>query len=178
MKGSPPDLAALVLKARDGDLSAQDALIRAYQDRIAAFVFALTGHASLVEDLAQTIFLRVVLKLKRLREVDKFEPWLFRLARNACRDHFRREKWRRLFQPFAVEHEELPAPAPPSADLENFLHALPKLPPAQRELLVLLQENEWSYAELASITGTTESSVKSKLFRARQELKKLLSSDE
>jgi len=170
----PTDLPALIARAQSGDLAAQDALIRRYQQPVAAFVFALTGDAGAIADLAQDIFLKMLLKLRQLREPGRFEAWLFRLARNACRDHFRRERWRRLFTPFAIAHEELPAPAPPQADMEALLSALQTLPRAQRELLVLLRERDWSYAELASITGSSVSSVKSRLFRARVELKHLL----
>lgn len=163
-----------------GDLAAQDSLIREYQDRMAAFVLALTGKSAGVEDLTQIIFLKMLLKLPQLREVEKFEAWLFHLARNACRDHFRREKWRRFFVPFAPESgiEEVAAPIQAKGpDVEEFLAALQTLPPSQRELMVLLQEQEWSYSELAEITGSTISSVKSRLFRARTELKKILNNE-
>lgn len=172
MTDIPSDLLSAIEQARAGNRSAQGHLIRTYQERMAGFVFAFTGQPGTVEDLTQTIFLKMILKLHHLSEPAKFEAWLFRLAGNTCRDHFRREKWRRLFQPFAPEHEE--QPAPPSGDSESLLAALQKLPPAQRELLILLQEQEWSYEELASITRSTVSSVKSRLFRARQELKRLL----
>ena len=166
---------SLVRRAADGDLVAQDTLIRNHQDRLAAFVFALTGKYDTVEDLTQGIFLKMLLKLPQLREEEKFEPWLFRLARNACRDHFRREKWRRFLVPFAPEFEEVAMSGPPAGpDIGDFLAALKSLPPSQRELLVLLQEKEWSYAELAEITGSSTSSVKSRLFRARTGLKKIL----
>jgi len=171
---SPPDLLPLVERAQAGELSAQDTLIRLYQGRIAAFLLAFTGQPESIEDLAQTVFIKMTLKLRQLRETGRFEAWLFRLARHAALDHLRRERWRKYFVPFAREHEELPATAKPTADTEAFLDALQKLPPAQRELLVLLQEQEWSYEELASITNTTVSSVKSRLFRARAELKTLL----
>jgi RNA polymerase sigma-70 factor (ECF subfamily) len=172
---TPPDLSSLVAKAQQGDLSAQDSLIRTYQRRIAAFVYAMTGRSEAVEDVAQVIFLRMVLGLSRLRQIDRFESWLFRLARNATIEHFRRERWRRFFVPATEDHNEVAAPVThPSARLENLKAALQKLPAAQRELLVLLQEQEWSYEELATMTGSSVSSVKSRLFRARSELKRLL----
>lgn len=172
------ELHALIARAQAGDLPAQDALVRSYQARVAGFVYASTGKSHSVEDLTQNIFLKMLLKLPQLRDVEKFEAWLFRLAGNACRDHFRKEKWRRFFVPFAPEFEEVAAVGPPSGpDPGELLSALQSLPPSQRELLVLLQEQEWSYGELAEITGSTISAVKSRLFRARTELKKILNNE-
>lgn len=173
------DIPSLVAKAQKGDASAQDSLIRAYQKRIASFIYAMTGRSEAVEDLAQVIFLKMVLGLPRLREAERFEPWLFRLARNATMEHFRRERWRRFFVPTTVDHEEVAAPAAPSPGrLENLQAALRQLPTAQRELLILLQEQDWSYEELAAMTGSSLSSVKSRLFRARTELKRLLPNEQ
>lgn len=174
-----PECLENIERAQSGDLAAQDALIRDWQARVAGFVMALTGNSSMVEDLSQTVFLKVLLGLPGLRDPERFEAWLFRLARNVCRDHFRRERWRAIFVPFAAGHEEV-LTAPPSAPtiLEEFLAALQTLPPVQRELLVLKQERDWTYEELAAITGTTVSSVKSRLFRARAELKRILSHED
>lgn len=174
-----PECQEGVARARAGDMAAQDALIRAWQARVSGFVFALTGNSSAVEDLSQVIFLKMLLGLPNLRDPSRFEAWLFRLARNVCRDYFRRERWRAIFVPFAAGHEE--TASPPLAEptmLEEFLAAVQTLSPAQRELMVLLQERDWSYEELAAITRTTVSSVKSRLFRARTELKRVLSHEE
>lgn len=170
-----PDRLALIRESQRGNLQAQDALIRLYQGRLAAFIYAMTGKSSLVEDLVQAIFIKMIMKLSSLREIERFEPWLFRLARNAYMDHYRHERIRNFFIPVNDDHYEVAAPQPkPPAQLEELAQALQKLAPAQRELLVLLQENDWSYEELAEMTGGTVSSVKSRLFRARTELKRLL----
>lgn len=172
---APLDLSSLIQGARNGQMDAQDTLIRHYQRRVAAFLFAMAGRAELVEDLTQTVFLKMILALPKLKEIDRFEAWLFRLARNVYLDHYRRERLRRFFVPFATEHEEVaPPPNPAATALREVTAALQSLPPNQRELLVLLQEREWSYEELAAMTGSTVSAVKSRLFRARTELRRLL----
>lgn len=169
------DLPLLIQRAQQGNMDAQDTLIRLYQKRIAAFVYAMSSRSELVEDLAQVVFLKVILALPKLKEIDRFEPWLFRLARNVYLDHYRRERLRNFFIPATELHDQVPAPVQrPSSRLEDLSCALQALPPNQRELLVLLQEREWSYEELASMTGSTVGAVKSRLFRARTELKRLL----
>jgi len=152
------------MAAASGDLSAQDMLIRSYQRRIAGFVIAQTGRQDAVEDLCQIILLKMLAQLPRLKAYGKFDQWLFRIARNACLDFFRREKWRRFLMPWESSHQEV-AEAPPSArrEINGLWEALQKLPASQRELLVLLQEGEWSYDDLARMTGSTVSAVKSKL---------------
>ena len=56
--------------------------------------------------------------------------------------------------------------------------ALTKLPVDQRELILLMRENDWSYGDLARITGVTATAVKSRLFRARSRLRALMNGDE
>lgn len=169
-----PDLAVLVRKAQGGDLAAQEELVRRHQNRIAGFVFSLVGQSSAVEDLAQTVFIRMVLGLPRLRDPSQFTSWIFRLARNACFDHLRRQRWRRLLVPWLPEHDALPAPPSESrGDASEWLRAaLQELPPAQREVVTLVGEEDLSYEEIARISGRSVSSVKSLLFRARETLKK------
>jgi RNA polymerase sigma-70 factor (ECF subfamily) len=134
----------------------------------------MIGNDATVEDLCQTAFMRMVSGLAALKSPESFESWLMRLARNVCVDHLRRERLRRLFVPFSREHEQVaeqPA-TPEEARLASLRRAVLGLPVRQRELVALLQEQELSYEELARITRSTVSSVKSRLFRAREELKR------
>lgn len=165
-----PDLAVLVRQAQGGDLPAQEELVRRYQARVAGFVYSLVGQPSAVEDLAQTVFIRMVLGLPKLRDPGQFTPWLFRLARNACFDHLRRQRWRRLFVAWLPEHDTLPAPAPGGSP-EWLRDALQELPAAQREVIALVGEGGLSYEEVARACGRSVASVKSLLFRARETLK-------
>src|SRR5437016_2018016 len=104
-------LADLVRRAQKGDEGAQRELIVSYQHRVAGFVYAMTGRSDYVEDLAQPVFIKMIRALDRLQAPAQFESWLFRLARNTCIDQLRRQKLRRIFLPFGVEHENLPEPA-------------------------------------------------------------------
>ncbi len=163
------DETTLALACR-GDERAQEALIRAYQARIAGFVISQTGRDHF-EDLCQNIFVKMVLALPRLSDREKFEPWLFTIARNVCRDHLRRQRWRRrLFTPLG-DHD-LPAPAAPKTTPE-LAPALAALPSADRELLTL-QLQKQTYQTLATATGSSVAAVKSRLFRARAKLRALL----
>jgi RNA polymerase sigma-70 factor (ECF subfamily) len=165
-------LADTVRRAQRGEEPAQSALIITYQRRMAGFVYALTGRSDAVEDLAQTIFIKMVRALPRLHDPAQFEAWLFRLARNTCIDHLRRQKLRRIFLPFAPEHEEIAEPtgAVGTEELDALRHALQQLPAKDRALLALAEQGS-SQVEMAGATGTSVQAVKARLHRAREKLR-------
>lgn len=174
---TPLPLEDLILRGRSGDRPALTELIRRYQARMARFVIGQTGDESHYEDLCQAIFVKMVMALPRLRATDRFEPWLFQIARNACRDHLRAGQGRRrLFVPLGPECENIVA-EPASAqndEAEDIGESLARLPPEQRHLLELSLEKKRSHEELAAMTQTTISAVKSRLFRARENLRGIL----
>jgi RNA polymerase sigma-70 factor (ECF subfamily) len=175
-----PLIAQLVASSKDGDSAAMELLIERYQSRIAGFVFACVGDGQAVEDLCQTIFYKMLVGLRRLEEDGKFEPWLFRIARNTCFDYFRRRRLRRIFVPWQNAADQAAAePAANSTDdrIDSFRRALMRLPKAQRELVALLQDQQLSYEQLAAITASSVSSVKSRLFRARRQLRRSMRCD-
>lgn len=173
----PPEILALVVQGCRGDRQALERLIGCYQGRVARFVIGQTGGDAPYEDLCQTIFLKMVLALPRLRTPERFEPWLFRIARNACRDHLRRRRgWHRLFVPFEPGHLSIPARVPePRDDAETRVQrGIEQLPERQRSLLRLWLERKRSYEELADLTSSSIPAVRSRLHRARDTLRAIL----
>lgn len=162
----------LVHRAQRGDESAQRELIVAYQHRVAGFVFVMTNRSDVVEDLCQQIFIKMIRAVDRLQAPAQFESWLFRLARNTCIDQLRRQRLRRIFLPFAEEHENIPEPpgAVDSEELDALRHALGQLRPQDRALLALVQDGR-SHAEISEILDTSVAAVKVRLYRAREQLR-------
>jgi len=162
----------LVRRAQRGEEAAQRELIISYQRRIAGFVFAMTGRSDSVEDLSQMVFIKMIRALDRLQAPAQFESWLFRLARNTCIDHLRRQKLRRIFLPFSPEHEEVPevAGSVGTEELDALRHALGQLRPKDRALLALVQEGR-SHTEIAQTLKTSVAAVKARLHRAREQLR-------
>lgn len=173
MESNPPTFSIeLVRRAQCGEPDAQRELIVAYQHRIAGFVYAIIGRSDAIEDISQLIFIKMVRALDRLKAPLQFESWLFRLARNTCIDHLRRQKLRRIFTPFAPEHENVPEPegAVGSEELDALRHALDQLRPQDRALLALVQEGR-SHTEIAITLRTSVAAVKARLHRAREHLR-------
>ena len=170
---APEDLVAL---GRSGDRLALKMLIERYQNRIARFVRAQVRDPNSVEDLCQAVFVKMVLGLSRLRDASRFEPWLFQIARNVCRDQQRASLgWRRYFVSWDAAHEQVPEPEPEAPpDHTKFDDRLAQLPPADRTLLRLHIEEKKSHKELARLSNTSVSAIKSRLYRVRRELRSVL----
>jgi RNA polymerase sigma-70 factor (ECF subfamily) len=178
-ESSTTTLGDRVRQAQRGDEVAMRDLIISYQRRVAGFAYAITGRSDSVEDLAQMVFVKMARAIGRLKAPEQFESWLFRLARNTCIDHLRRQKLRRIFTPFAPEHENIPEAdgAVDSEELDALRHALAQLRPKDRALLSLVQEGR-SHAEIAEICRTSVAAVKARLHRAREQLREHYHSDE
>jgi RNA polymerase sigma-70 factor (ECF subfamily) len=165
-----------VVRAARGDgpeaQAAQTQLVTAYQKRLGGFVYGMISDPAQVDDLCQTIFVKMVLSLNQLREPARFEAWFFRMARNGCLSHLRREKFRRLFSPLSASHEEVASEPPlPDDDLQLLRAALRELPEPHRSLLALVQDREGNYEQLAASFGIGVGALKTRVHRAKLALK-------
>lgn len=167
------ELTDLVRQAQQGREPAQRALIVAYQHRVAGFIYTITGRSDSVEDLAQTVFIKMIRSLPRLDNPAQFEAWLFRMAKNSCIDFLRRQRWQKLFSPLEQEQHAEIAETPSTVDseeLDALRHALSQLKPKDRALLALAQEG-YSQNEMAETIGISVVALKARLHRAREQLR-------
>jgi RNA polymerase sigma-70 factor, ECF subfamily len=166
----------LVARAQTDDHEAMEQLIVTYQGRVAAMVISIIGNDEDWEDICQQIFVSMVLGLRRLKRIEIFEPWLFKIARNAAFDHLRRRRARRFLIPWQKSHDSIAGDPQVEPNLKSAAldRALAQLPPTERELIALVRDQHWSYSRLASLTGQSLSAVKSRLFRARRRLRQLM----
>lgn len=170
---------SLVRKAQAGSEVALELLVSQFRDRIAGFVYSLVGNDDAIEDVCHNVFLNMISGLSGLKTPDSFEAWLFRIARNACTDFVSKKRWWRMFVPIEQKHEPIVSALPDTDDrIDAFRAALEELPSAQKELILLLADKEWSYEQLAAITGSTVSAVKSRLFRAREFLRNRIADED
>ena len=168
----------LITKFKQGDRSAFRQLVERYQDPIINLSYRFLRNKEEAEEAAQEVFLKVYLSAKAYRHDDKFSNWLFKIAANLCLNKLRDK--RRL--PSSQLEEDLPAPVElqPDKILEqdnlnkSVRAAIDSLPEQQRSVILLNQSGEFSYQEMAKILDCSVSAIESRLFRAKENLRRLL----
>jgi RNA polymerase sigma-70 factor, ECF subfamily len=155
----------------DGDERAYARLYDRHRRPLFLFGARMLGDGEAARDLVQDVFLALLERRGELRDVRSARAWLFTVARNRCLTRLRQRRTRnRLDEVVAGEAADAPGPPDSDEDAVFVRRALAELPDEQREILVLREYQEFSYREIAVIAQTTESAVKSRLFRARQAL--------
>ena len=161
-----------------------DRLERLVDENIGWLQGWLRGRVSdpeLVHDISQEAFLRALRQLPRLRDVERFPGWLFRIARNLLLDHVRRSRRRRTRLATTEELDGVPhaAASGPESDggalreeADKVLQAVRALPPRYRDPFLLRHTQDLSYEDIAKILGITRNAVQVRMFRARQMLQK------
>jgi len=183
-----PDVAAqareaerdLVGACQRGEREAFDRLVERYQREIYRLCYRYVNNHEDANDLAQDAFLKAWRAIGRFRGDSSFSTWLYRIAVNACLNH------RALKRPLLQELPEvLPEPAPRadadvlSADESRRVRqAVGQLPERQRATLILKVYHELTHEEVAQILGSTVGTVKSNLFHALGNLRRLLAGGE
>jgi RNA polymerase sigma-70 factor, ECF subfamily len=171
---------SLIDRARNGDLDAFESIVRARMDAVYRLTSAILGDEADARDAAQETFVAVWRQLRRLREPDKFDAWLQRVAVNASRMMIRSRSRRRIREIPSSSVVALGerAAASPRDDAAILDAALATLPVEQRAILVLHHLEGRSLAELAAILEIPDGTAKSRLFAARHALAAAIKSDE
>jgi len=175
--------------AQTGDQAAFAELIRRYEARVFALTRRMCSDPSDAEEAAQEAFLAVWQGLPSFRAEASFSTWLYRLTSNACIDLLRRENRHRSRAAASLDDEESWIDAAESEDrsphalaeredLRDRIEAgLKQLTPEHREVLILREMHQLSYEEIAEITGADLGTVKSRISRARRQLRGILLQD-
>lgn len=168
----------LVARVLDGDQQAFGELVETYQRSVYNLTYRMLGNAGEAEDAAQEAFLRAYRHLKRYDPGRSFKTWLLSIASNHCIDRLRKRRltWLSIDEPLpphpALNSDE---PNPEAAAVRSEREAamqelLGELAPDYRTAVVMRYWYDMSYAEIAESMETTESAIKSRLYRARQML--------
>jgi RNA polymerase sigma-70 factor (ECF subfamily) len=183
-----PD-AALMLRAKQGDRGAFEALVIRHQQAIVNFIHRSVPDVEEAEDLAQNTFVQAWKARQRYRVSARFTTWLFTIARNLTLNELRRRS--------RHAHESIDAPlgdeeSHPVRQFEDckardagdqllrseiearVAQAVSELPENQRTAILLCQDEETSYEDIARVLGCSLSATKSIIFRARETLKERL----
>jgi RNA polymerase sigma-70 factor (ECF subfamily) len=182
----------LVRRLKQGDERAFQELVHTYQDRIFGMVFRMIGNRQEAEDIAQEVFISVHRGIANYRGEGRFYTWLYRIASNTCKNRIKYLSGRNFHR--SSDIDETPAahtqgedggpvhslqsvvPGPEATVAGNRLERavqdeIAQLEPEHRLLIVLRDIQGLSYAEIITITGLQEGTLKSRLHRARLALK-------
>jgi RNA polymerase sigma-70 factor (ECF subfamily) len=177
----------LMLAASVGSREAFGVLVTRYLGRLTSYCAKLTSDDRIAEEFAQDVLLAVWRTRRDYHPGRPFRVFLFTIASNRCRNHAR--SWRRGLRWFGRRGEAEALDAVPALDagqLDRMLaeerrrrvrRALAALPARARDVLLLRFEQDLSHAEIAEITGSTESTVRSRVFHALRKLELALEED-
>ncbi len=168
-----------------GETECFEALITKYQPRVFAMARRYARRESEVEDIVQEVFLKAFQKLSTFRGDAPFEHWLMRLGTRTCYDFLRKHQKNREMPLTDVTEEEESwlerYAASPDSGTENVDAAraliqrlMSNLKPEAQMIITLMEIEEKSVKEVAELTGWSESKVKVRAFRARNEMRKIL----
>ena len=183
----------LMLLYQKGDDHAFEILYWRHYHSVFNFICHFIGDSgNYAEELLQDVFLKVVKSSKRYQPTAKFTTWLYQIARNGCIDHLRKMKHRRttsLSQPIdseeGIDIEATIATANPSpekisssSEIGVFLKkAIDTLPEEQREVFLMRENLDLSFAEIAELTKCPINTAKSRMRYALEHLRKALESE-
>jgi len=183
------DDADLVRRSQEGDTNAFSELVKRYHQQIFHTVFGLVGDRDDADDVAQEAFLKAYQAISRFNGESRFYTWMYRVAVNCCLDWLKSRKRKRgisLEREWWEQQDDVIGlvGSPASSDVlvtnrelsETLKAALEVLSPDFRATVVLRYMEGRSHNEIASLLGCSCGTVKSRLFRARMQLREVLDS--
>ncbi|MFM7181546.1 MAG: RNA polymerase sigma factor [Verrucomicrobiales bacterium] len=184
---NPTDHSEVMLRLVAGDDHALDVLMERWKVPLISFLLRMTNDSTVAGDLAQETFVRLYLARDRYRPSGKFSTYLFTIASNLARNHFRFAK-RHPAVSFDDTREHAETGVREAVDPgrnasettvgkereKEILAAIASLPEDQREAITLCLMDDFPIAEIAAIMGCNEKAVDNKLNRGRQRLREKL----
>lgn len=167
----------LMLRVGRGDEASLSALIERWQTPMLNFFYRSINDYGIAEELTQTVFVRLYRAAPRYETSAKFSTYIFHIARRLLINEFHKRNRRPadVTDPAELHAVDTGTTGRDINELEEiFQQGLVDLPESQRTAILLLKQQELSYAEIATIMHSSESAVKTWIFRARQHLKQVL----
>jgi RNA polymerase sigma-70 factor, ECF subfamily len=165
---------SLIKQFIDGDESVFSELLKRHKEKVRNIIYITLSNTDGVDDIAQEVFITVYRHLKSFRFESQFTTWLYRITINKCKDHLRKKNIRSIFLPLKDE-EPVFESINEDTDIKHIVrNAIATLPDKLRIPLVLKDLEGFSYQEIADTMECEIGTVKSRIFRAREALKKIL----
>lgn len=181
---SDPTISQWVYAAIEGDQDAFAEIVYSFQDSVFNLCYRMLGEHTEAEDATQETFLRAYNNLTRYDHTRSFKTWVLSIASNHCVDRLRKRRMYFVSIDEPIQATLSLASQDPEPEHAAELHErsaevqvlLDQLEPDYRLAVVLRYWYDYSYAEIAAMMDTTESAIKSRLFRARKMMAGMVSS--
>ena len=180
----------LIIRAKNGDQDAFGQLVLAHQNKVYTLCVHMVTDREEAADLAQEAFLKAWRSLSSFQEASSFATWMHRLTTNVCLDYLRKQTRRQnISTAVSLDDEEAgwTEPADHSQDPQYQLErlerkqalarALKELPEHHRRMLIMREVSGMSYQEIADALDADLGTIKSRIARARERLRKILLRD-
>jgi RNA polymerase sigma-70 factor (ECF subfamily) len=184
-----PEELELIKRAAGGDDTAFEQLVNQYQKPVYNLAYRMCGNADDAFDLSQEAFLNAWKGLKGFQFQSSFSTWLYRLTSNVCLSYLRSKKRKSAVSLVFLDDKEeeqeweIPDSAPlpeeqaiSKEERRQVESALNSLEVEYREALALSVYSDLSYQQIAEIQGVQEGTVKSRIFRAREKIRRIIQS--
>jgi RNA polymerase sigma-70 factor (ECF subfamily) len=171
-------LQELVTEARQGDKAAFERLVERYERRVFYKIYSYVGNVEDARDVLQEVFLTVYRKLGALKEAEKFEGWIYRIAVNRALDFLRRNSRHTpvlLNEEMAASEYGITEEAEQREMFAEMRRAVDRLAPKHRDVLLLSLDAENDQKRISAILGVSIGTVKSRLFYARERVGRIVS---
>lgn len=168
----------LIEKFNKGNDESFGLLVEKHKDKVRNLIFVTLNDNEYMDDIFQEVFISIYKNIKDFRFESKFTTWLYKITINKCRDYLRKKKVRSVHIPFTESENELITTGrqPDNIDLKEYVRkAIDKLPEKLRIPLIKRDIDGFSYQEIADMLDCEIGTVKSRIFRARENLKIFLS---
>ncbi|NQU20402.1 MAG: sigma-70 family RNA polymerase sigma factor [Candidatus Nealsonbacteria bacterium] len=166
----------LVIRVQQGAAEALSQLVQRWQDRLWRLAWRLTDDEQAAWDVLQDVWVVIGRRIGRLADPAAFPAWAYRITSNKSRDWIRRrQRIRRADEAYSGRRREADSDENPAERQHAELRdALADLPGRDRAILSLRYEDDFSTAQIAEILGIPPGTVKSRLYYARQRLRRFL----
>lgn len=179
--GNVQDEKMLVQQVLSGNRKAFERLVRQYEALVLHIVNPMIGNTADREDLCQEVFIKVYQRLPGFEFRSRLSTWIGTVAWNACVNFLQKKRPLAVGDLFAADETPSTDSPPTPEDLlikkqeaKHLTAAIEQLPVVQKTVLLLFHHDDLSLEEIAQILGIPVNTVKSHLFRARKNLKAIL----
>lgn len=177
----------LLASIAEGDEAAFSLLFHACHQKLGAYILRLTGSMTVTEEIVQDVFLTIWQQRSSLKDIQRFEPYLFVIARNRAfnylkrmaRESARKQEWVRFFAqaPDAVNPLNLTDPLPGGYGYDSLIDkAIDQLPAQQKKVYLLHNHERMDHAEIAHHLGLSVTTVKKHMSLALRSIREYISS--